>query len=370
MILFGCCFLAGCRAGGDKGIGMQESNMNTEYGVSENGEKTSSEFLDRIQKNVSENVKINAECMYPEGFVAGKAIKVVQSGDTLWDCKESIVEKFTKGQPVMDVRDTNYGDFQSKSYTLTENTGIYIATANVLNYFSDQSAYVLNTIMDDTRFSDYNGNLYQQRTDLDFMSQDDAWNQVSSFLNEIGVEVSDDYTCYVMEYSTMEQEEDKIYQALQEQDMKPFEKKEQWTVEDDSYYFKTHLVWNGYPVIPYMSGEGIDEQNVSIVYDKTGITSLTVNGDYPMEMKNEIDIKSPEKVADLLSGVLKDIISEATYEIQKVVLCQAIIGVDHETGIAEIVPSWKCSVLVKSGEDDPGYIKNYYYDAETLKNIG
>ena len=223
---------------------------------------------------------------------------MVQSGDTLWDCKESIVEKFTKGQPVMDVRDTNYGDFQSKSYTLTENTGIYIATANVLNYFSDQSAYVLNTIMDDTRFSDYNGNLYQQRTDLDFMSQDDAWNQVSSFLNEIGVEVSDDYTCYVMEYSTMEQEEDKIYQALQEQDMKPFEKKEQWTVEDDSYYFKTHLVWNGYPVIPYMSGEGIDEQNVSIVYDKTGITSLTVNGDYPMEMKNEIDIKSPEKVLE------------------------------------------------------------------------
>ena len=91
-----------------------------------------------------------------------------------------------------------------------------------------------------------------------------------------------------------------------------------------------------------------------------------VNG----RLEKEINIQSPQKAAERLSDVLKNIISEETYEIQKITLCQAIIGTDHETGMAQIVPSWKCSVLIKAGETDPGYVKNYYYDAETLENIG
>ncbi len=190
--------------------------------------------------------------------------------------REQIVDKFAKGNPVLDVEETSYDDFQSESYTLTETTGISITSENVLNYFSDQATYILNTIMEDDRFDTYNGNEFQTTTDLAFISQEEAWNQIKSFLQEIGVEVTDAYTCYVMDYKTMQQEEEKIYQLLQEEDTKTFEKKEQWSADDDSYYFKTSIAWNGYPVIPYMSGEGNDEQNVSVVYDKSGIISMMI----------------------------------------------------------------------------------------------
>ena len=230
------------------------------------------------------------------------------------------------------MEETSYDDFQSESYTLTETTGISITSENVLNYFSDQATYILNTIMEDDRFDTYNGNEFQTTTDLAFISQEEAWNQIKSFLQEIGVEVTDAYTCYVMDYKTMQQEEEKIYQLLQEEDTKTFEKKEQWSADDDSYYFKTSIAWNGYPVIPYMSGEGNDEQNVSVVYDKSGIISMMIIGHYPMQEKEEVDIESPVKVAELLAEPLNNIISDTTYEIQKLTLCQVVIGKNHETG--------------------------------------
>lgn len=367
-ILLSCCVLIGCESGVEKVADTKEQNEATQEGTTK---EEKSEFPNTIQLDVSENVTVNAECFYPEDFVEGEGVKVIQSGNTLWDSREHIVEMFAKGQPIIDKETTDFDEnYQTENYSLTETTGLYISTVNVLNYFSEQATYILNTIMDDERFSDYNGELYQKRKDLDFISQDEAWNQVKSFLNEMGVEVSNDYTCYVMDHVTMEQEENNIYQMYQADDVKAFEKKEQWTVDDDCYYFKTRLVWEGYPVIPQITGEGIDEENVAVIYDKTGIISLNVNGHYPLKKEKEISVQSPQKVAERLANVLKDIISETTYELQQIELCQAVIGMNHETGVSKIVPAWKCSVLVKNGEDDPGYIKNYYYDAETLENIG
>ena len=170
-------------------------------------------------------------------------------------------------------------------------------------------------------------------------------------------------------YKTMQQEEEKMYQLLQEEDAKTFEKKEQWSADDDSYYFKTSIAWNGYPVIPYMSGEGNDEQNVSVVYDKSGIISMMIIGHYPMQEKEEVNIESPVKVAELLAEPLNNILSDTTYEIQKLTLCQVVIGKNHETGMSEIVPCWKCSVQVKNDQEDPGYTTYYYYNAETLESI-
>ena len=367
-ILLSCCVLIGCESGVEKVADTKEQNEATQEGTTK---EEKSEFPNTIQLDVSENVTVNAESFYPEDFVEGEGVKVIQSGNTLWDSREHIVEMFAKGQPIIDKETTDFDEnYQTENYSLTETTGLYISTVNVLNYFSEQATYILNTIMDDERFSDYNGELYQKRKDLDFISQDEAWNQVKSFLNEMGVEVSNDYTCYVMDHVTMEQEENNIYQMYQADDVKAFEKKEQWTVDDDCYYFKTRLVWEGYPVIPQITGEGIDEENVAVIYDKTGIISLNVNGHYPLKKEKEISVQSPQKVAERLANVLKDIISETTYELQQIELCQAVIGMNHETGVSKIVPAWKCSVLVKNGEDDPGYIKNYYYDAETLENIG
>ena len=49
--------------------------------------------------------------------------------------REQIVDKFAKGNPVLDVEETSYDDFQSESYTLTETTGISITSENDFKLF-------------------------------------------------------------------------------------------------------------------------------------------------------------------------------------------------------------------------------------------
>ena len=140
-ILVGCCLLSGCRSGN---ANLNEKNVSDTEVTEESAEsrkETEQDFPQRIQEDVSENVHIDAECVYPENFQEGKGLKAVQSGSTLWEQREQIVDKFAKGNPVLDVEETSYDDFQSESYTLTETTGISITSENVLNYFSDQATY-------------------------------------------------------------------------------------------------------------------------------------------------------------------------------------------------------------------------------------
>lgn len=51
-------------------------------------------------------------------------------------------------------------------------------------------------------------------------------------------------------------------------------------------------------------GEGFDENNVSVIYNKNGIQSLSINGYYPLELKNEVEVVSPEMVLKALENIL------------------------------------------------------------------
>ena len=163
-ILAGCCLLSGCQSGNENLSEKNVSDTEVTEESSESRKEIEQDFPQRIQEDVGENVHIDAECVYPENFQEGKGLKAVQSGSTLWEQREQIVDKFAKGNPVLDVEETSYDDFQSESYTLTETTGISITSENVLNYFSDQATYILNTIMEDDRFDTYNGNEFQTTT--------------------------------------------------------------------------------------------------------------------------------------------------------------------------------------------------------------
>lgn len=74
-ILLTCCFLAGCQSGTEKAADTKEQNEATQEGSTK---EEKSEFPDTIQLDVSENVKVNAECFYPEDFVEGEGVKVIQ----------------------------------------------------------------------------------------------------------------------------------------------------------------------------------------------------------------------------------------------------------------------------------------------------
>ena len=74
-ILAGCCLLSGCRSGNEN---LSEKNVSDTEVTEESAEsrkETEQDFPQRIQENVSENVHIDAECVYPENFQEGKGLK-------------------------------------------------------------------------------------------------------------------------------------------------------------------------------------------------------------------------------------------------------------------------------------------------------
>ena len=110
------------------------------------------------------------------------------------------------------------------------------------------------------------------------------------------------------------------------------------------------------------------ENNVSVIYDKNGIQSLSINGYYPLELKNEVEVVSPEMVLKALEKYFGNIISDDIYEVQRISLCQKVVHVNPDKHSAEIEPVWECRVLVKNSDlPDSSYLQKIYFHAETLK---
>ena len=163
-------------------------------------------------------------------------------------------------------------------------------------------------------------------------------------------------------------EEKKAIARAEEEDTKIPTVKTQWTEDDDCYYFMTYTTWQDYPVLPPVMGEGFDENNVSVIYDKNGIQSLSINGYYPLELKNEVEVVSPEMALKALEKYFGNIISDDIYEVQRISLCQKVVQVNPDKHSAEIEPVWECRVLVKNSDlPDSSYLQKIYFHAETLK---
>lgn len=325
-------------------------------------------FTDSMQEDLSEQIKVNAQFVYPQSCKNGKGVQAVLGENLFWDRQDEISGILLQDRQITNEFANDYGAQKRKVYEAADGTILSIYNNNYLNYATDQSIYINNALYSDSRFDDYNGDKYLNKTDLDFMPQDEAWANVKAVLDKLGVEISDSVTCFVMEHSVMEEEEAAVIARAEAEDTKSPMKKEQWTDMDDCYYFKTRTSWEGYPVLPVIMGEGYDEDNVSVIYDRNGIQLLYINGYYPLEKKNVITIQSPEAAVWKLKEYLENVISSDLYEIQKITLCQKIMQMDADDHTAEIKPVWECSVLVKSGEpSDDGYIQKIYFDAETLK---
>lgn len=357
-ILVAGVFCCGC------GGGREENSESVQ-----SSETEAESFPDQIWEDLSEHIKVDADCVYPQDWKPGTALKAKMGDGLLWDRKEELVNLLFGDKEIEEELSNEYEHSQETVYyTDGEKTSFFISTYNVFSFSTRHSTHVANALSSDDRFDSYNGDLYQKITDLPFLSQSQAWQNILEFLEKLGVEVSDSYTCFVMDHETMEQEEAKAVEEAASLIGKVLTPKEQWTEEDDCYCFKARSSWNGYYVVPDMTGEGIDEENITVMYDKYGILSLDVYN-LPLELQEEVSVQPPSAVVEEVGKLLGDIISEDFYEIRELTLCQKITGFDYGRHKGNIEPAWECKILVKNSQTDNSYIQKLYFNAETLEEL-
>ena len=152
----------------------------------------STDFPKGMKTELTEQIKVNAEFQYPENCKDGKCAETQISGQTLWDKQEEIAQLLVQDGNITNEYIDDYGTVQYKIYEIAENNATLVISDDNLNYATDQASYINNVLFSDSRFDDYNGNKYQDKTDLPFMPQKEAWKNVSEVLDKLGVDVSDD----------------------------------------------------------------------------------------------------------------------------------------------------------------------------------
>ena len=324
-------------------------------------------FPVRLELSLTDTVSVDAECIFPDSCIHGTAEQVRSTSDTLWNHKNKIVDYFWKEKKPDKEYNEKYENQEIVTY-LQEDQGLSLSVASngYLTWYSPQASFVQNVLFSDERFDDYNGDKYLQLEDLPFMTQEEARKEVASFLEQLGVEVSDETICYVMDHDTMQDEEARIYSGTP--DLKPVNIKEIWTEADDCYCFMTSTACDGYRVIPPFTGEGTDDYNVTVLLDRTGVIFTGIQGYYPLEKAEEVQIKGPEAAAEKAAQLLGDIISDNTYLIKKIALCQKVLEYDASRQMGRIVPVWECTVLVRPEEGEE-YTEKLLFKAETLEGI-
>lgn len=234
---------------------------------------------------------------------------------------------------------------------------------NHLNFSKDLFQYVIHSFH--LEGEDYNADQYLTGEEFSFMGIDDAYYNIVKVISEFGMDISGEYHCYSLEHKKMEENEFAM-DAVGKEDKKSY--KDQWTEEDDSYFFTIHQIQQGcivqYPIAGIFQEICDANAPVQVLYTKDGIVRLDIYEIFTFEQSDEVlDLRSFEEIADFIADKYNMILSDNKYEVFKAELFWK--PVESEDQIYEMIPVWEISIMEKSSEK----IMKMYVNALTAEEI-
>lgn len=211
----------------------------------------------------------------------------------------------------------NSGENDSEKWYEGTNQDILTVSPHSLSYSTKFNVYVSNAFRLQKGYSDYNAEQYSTEDNLKFETKENAFNHIKATLESIGIKIEDTYTCYALDYETMKQEESTIDMDGNEVSQL---KKENWTEEDDSYFFLIHQEYEGIPsyhafydTIPTLAEENAP---VQVLYNKNGIQFLQIEKvfDYS-EIQGTYPLKNFSEIAKVIEKKYGMLLGDSTYEV-------------------------------------------------------
>lgn len=254
-------------------------------------------------------------------------------------------EKTTAKKEEYDSEDGKYISYQSSNYE-SLNIGfdsLFYLLPEVIYYNHSFSEY------DDN----YNANLYTKELEFDFATKKEVWEQMKNTLNSIGLNIEGNYTCYSLDYETLQNEE--YAMGIDgKKDLSAY--KSSWSQDDNGYFFIAHQELQDctvqYPIQDVF--EKISEQNAPIkfLYTKNGIISISIEGLFNFNVTdNYIDLLAFEKVADIVSEKYGMILG-SSYEVTRAELY--FRPMKNNDGRYDVVPTWQFTIkdLIEGSEGE------------------
>lgn len=200
--------------------------------------------------------------------------------------------------------------------------------------------YVSNAFRLQQEYSDYNADKYETDKDLEFASRQEAFEDIYQMLETMGIQIGEQYKCYVLEHSVLQREE---YAMDINGNIDQANYKGSWTGEDDSYYFAISQKYGdtpAYHVFYDHSPLAADENApIQVLYNKDGIQFLQLEKVFTFtEQEGNYDLMPFEEIAEVIETKYEAQADGNTYSVRRATLYYMENKVNEQE--YEVVPVW------------------------------
>lgn len=234
-----------------------------------------------------------------------------------------------------------------------------------IGFSTDFYVYVSNAFRLQQGYSDYNADKYKLDKDLEFASRQDAFEDIRQALTAMGIDIEEQYTCYVLEHSMLQSEE---YAMDINGNVDQTVYKDSWTKDDDSYYFAINQKFDDTPAyhVFYDNFPLAADENapIQVLYNKNGIQFLQLEKVFAFtEQESNYDLKPFEEIAEVIETKYGMLLDGSTYSVNQATLYYMENKVNDEQ--YEVIPVW----IFNTEDKETGKTLQDIVNAETGKEI-
>ncbi|MDD6086060.1 MAG: hypothetical protein PUB76_08860 [Oscillospiraceae bacterium] len=335
-----CLSLSGC-GNGSETASQADTSSKVEINESVSGEYASSgmniKIPERYEKE-ADNVSFKADVIVSSEVRENGLQKIsasVQRPDPekVLECLMGDAEIDEKNE-----EEDNYWYVGANGESLTiNNTSIGFATKFYV--------YVSNAFRLQQGYSDYNADKYELDKDFGFASRQQAFEDVRQSLQMMGIDVENEYKCYVLEHSILQSEE---YVMDMNGNVDQSNYKGSWTQDDDSYYFVINQKYGDTPAyhVFYDNFPLIADENapIQVLYNKNGIQFLQLEKVFSFsEQEGIYDLKPFEEIVEVIENKYGMLLDGSTYSVNQATLYY----MENETsdGQYAVCPVWIFNIV-------------------------
>ena len=200
--------------------------------------------------------------------------------------------------------------------------------------------YVSNAFRLQQGYSDYNADKYELDKDLEFASRQEAFENIRQALETMGIDIEEQYKCYVLEHSILQSEE---YAMDINGNIDQTGYKDSWTQDDDSYYFVINQKYDDTPAyhVFYDNFPLAADENapIQVLYNKDGIQFLQLEKVFAFtEQESNYDLKPFEEIAEVIATKYGMLLDGSTYSVNQATLYYMENKMNDKQ--YEVIPVW------------------------------
>ena len=234
-----------------------------------------------------------------------------------------------------------------------------------IGFSTDFYVYVSNAFRLQQEYSDYNADQYELDQDLGFASRQEAFENIRQALQTMGIEMEEEYQCYVLEHSMLQSEE---YVMDMNGNVDRTGYKDSWTQDDDSYYFVINQKYDDTPAyhvfydnFPLSADENAP---IQVLYNKDGIQFLQLEKVFSFtKQESNYDLKPFEEIAEVIEAKYGMLSDGSTVCVNQATLYYMENKVGD--GQYEVIPVW----IFNTADNETGKILQDVVNAETAEEM-